>query len=158
MKMNWNYIGGIFDGEGWIALKEKSVVVGITNTDLRMLELVKDFIERELECKCYIYKKASSTRKKEWKICYELVIGYQYDVKKFLEKMIKADQAVGKSKIDILYKDRDNKTAYDLCVELIGVYKGLIAAESDPATKEVLQKKIDMYKEIKILLSELQTN
>jgi len=49
--MNWEYISGFFDADGHITLsamnkgKNKTICVGFTNIDLKLLEDIKEFID-----------------------------------------------------------------------------------------------------------------
>ena len=63
--MNWNYISGFFDADGYITMvspnkgKNKTLYVGFTNVELNILEEIKDFIESEINVKGSISKKNS---------------------------------------------------------------------------------------------------
>ena len=41
--MNWSYIAGFFDGEGSVAHNGKGFRITIAQTDLEILNLIKDF-------------------------------------------------------------------------------------------------------------------
>jgi len=63
--MNWNYISGFFDADGYITMvspnkgKNKTLYVGFTNVELNILEEIRDFILTELNVKGTISKKTS---------------------------------------------------------------------------------------------------
>ena len=103
MKTKYAYIAGIIDGEGCIAIRKDNhkaryaniqycLVVNITNTDIRMLEFVKDIFGGSISMRPY-YKKDGCFRKKCWRImiysnqAYELLV----KVKPYL--VIKQEQA-----------------------------------------------------------------
>ena len=64
--MNWNYISGFFDADGYISMlkpnknKNKTLYVGFTNVELDILNEIKSFIEFELGVKGTITKKTSN--------------------------------------------------------------------------------------------------
>lgn len=64
--MNWNYISGFFDADGYISMlrpnknKNKTLYVGFTNVELDILNEIKTFIEFELGVKGTITKKTSN--------------------------------------------------------------------------------------------------
>lgn len=78
--MNWEYISGFFDADGHITLsttnkgKNKTVCVGFTNIDLRLLEEIKEFIDIEISGKGSISKRTS--KEEHHSTCYNLVYRY----------------------------------------------------------------------------------
>jgi len=63
--MNWNYISGFFDADGYITMvspnkgKNKTLYVGFTNVELQILEEIRNFILNELNIKGSISKRTS---------------------------------------------------------------------------------------------------
>lgn len=63
--MNWNYISGFFDADGYITLvkdrkgKPRTVIVGFTNTKLEILKAIQLFIFTKTGTKGFISKKTS---------------------------------------------------------------------------------------------------
>jgi len=63
--MNWNYISGFFDADGYITMvspnknKNKTIVVGFTNVELNLLESIRDFILEDIGIKGHISKKSA---------------------------------------------------------------------------------------------------
>ena len=61
--MNWDYITGFFDADGYITMvrpnknKNKTLVVGFTNVELELLEEIKDFINESLNVRGTIVRK-----------------------------------------------------------------------------------------------------
>ena len=64
--MNWNYITGFFDADGYITFikpsknQHKTVVVGFTNTKRIILELIQEFIYQQTKQKGFICKKKTN--------------------------------------------------------------------------------------------------
>jgi hypothetical protein len=63
--MNWNYISGFFDADGYITLSKMSKnenetpVLGFTNTHKYILEKIQFFIEAQTKEKCTLCTKKS---------------------------------------------------------------------------------------------------
>jgi len=78
--MNWNYISGFFDADGYITMvspnknKNKTVVVGFTNVEKELLESIRDFILLEINVKGHIVKKPA--RKETHSDSYDLTYKY----------------------------------------------------------------------------------
>jgi hypothetical protein len=74
--MNWNYISGFFDADGYITMvspnknKNKTIVVGFTNVELEILESIRDFIFNDIGVKGHIVKKKA--RKESHSNSYDL--------------------------------------------------------------------------------------
>ena len=85
-KMNWNYISGFFDADGSITFtssrkgKPKTSQISFHNTELTILEEIKDFILQEIGIKGFISKKKSY--KENHSTSYDLKYNY---LKKCLE-------------------------------------------------------------------------
>lgn len=83
--MNWNYISGFFDADGYITMvspnkgKNRTVYVGFTNIELNILEEIKNFIQIELDVKGSISKK--SARKESHSVSYDLKYMYNNALK-----------------------------------------------------------------------------
>jgi len=83
--MNWDYISGFFDADGYITMtrpnkgKNKTVLVGFTNVELSILDLIKDFIDTELNIKGSISKK--SAKKENHSDSYDLKYSYNSALK-----------------------------------------------------------------------------
>ena len=79
--MNWNYISGFFDADGYITMvipnknKNKTVIVGFTNVELDLLETIRDFILEDIGVKGHISKKPA--RKETHSDSYDL--SYKYN-------------------------------------------------------------------------------
>lgn len=74
--MDWSYISGFFDADGYITLirdrvnKPRVAMLGFTNTKREMLEAIQEFIEKETGIKGFISKKKA--KKKNHAIGYDL--------------------------------------------------------------------------------------
>jgi len=83
--MNWNYISGFFDTDGYITMvspnkgKNKTLYIGFTNVELNILEEIKDFIQSELNVKGSISKKTA--RKENHSDSYDLKYLYNNALK-----------------------------------------------------------------------------
>ena len=73
-KINRDYIRGLFDGEGCVYLRpfQHSVQVTISNTNLEILEKIKEVLDAFLIRNKIIPR--SKPQKKNWKQCYVLTI------------------------------------------------------------------------------------
>ncbi|MBL7021910.1 LAGLIDADG family homing endonuclease [Patescibacteria group bacterium] len=80
--MNWSYIAGFFDGEGSVAHNGKGFRITIAQTDLEILNLIKDFtgVGHVIEV---------TKRKKHWKDAWVYYIAKQKDVYYFLQTVHK---------------------------------------------------------------------
>lgn len=64
--MNWQYISGFFDADGYITMakqhknENETPTLGITNTNLRLLEQMRNFILGEIDVKGVICTKTST--------------------------------------------------------------------------------------------------
>ncbi|MBD3273087.1 hypothetical protein GF385_01925 [Candidatus Dependentiae bacterium] len=66
---------------------------------------------------------------------------------------------INKKNIDILYKNRDDKTAHDLAVDYLNKYKKLLEENKNSDSlifKEMIKNKIKVYKKLDIILGKLQ--
>ncbi len=65
--MNWNYISGFFDADGSVTAvtvnkgKNKTIQISFHNTELSILEAIRDFILIEIDVKGFISIKKSKT-------------------------------------------------------------------------------------------------
>jgi len=86
--MNWDYIAGFFDGEGWVTLYReknnkwgKAVKVGIEQKDIKPLKEIKSFLEKEGLNKVCLYNRHN-------RVTSSLQIQNKFDINLFLKKMI----------------------------------------------------------------------
>ena len=83
--MNWNYISGFFDADGYITMvrpnknKNKTLVVGFTNVEFDLITDIKTFIDNELGIKGVVSKKKS--RKETHSDSYDLKYTYNSALK-----------------------------------------------------------------------------
>jgi hypothetical protein len=83
--MNWNYISGFFDADGYITMsrphknQNKTVYVGFTNIEESILVEIKDFILNNIGVKGSISKK--SARKENHSDSYDLKYLYNNALK-----------------------------------------------------------------------------
>ncbi|HEC64561.1 hypothetical protein LCGC14_1307020 [marine sediment metagenome] len=80
--LNWNYIAGFVDGEGSIIVYEKrgKVIFQISNTDLKILESIKNYIG-------FGYIRVSHRNPEKWKPQGVYVVSRHEDVEKILKKL-----------------------------------------------------------------------
>lgn len=90
--MNWDYIAGFFDGEGTLVGRRRGFRIGITQTNKKVLEEIKNFSKIGHICKI-------TKRKFHWKDSWVYFIAKQSDVYVFLEK-IKPKLIVKKKLVD----------------------------------------------------------
>jgi len=88
MRMNWDYIAGFFDGEGWVTLYRekknkwgKAVKIGIAQKDINPLIEIKKFLLKNGLKSISFY--TSKTRDIS-----QLQIQNKFDINLFLKKMI----------------------------------------------------------------------
>lgn len=78
--MNWDYIGGFFDGEGTLVGRRKGFRIGITQTNKKVLEEIKSFSQIGRIC-------SITKRKLHWKDSWVYFVAKQSDVYLFLKKV-----------------------------------------------------------------------
>ena len=74
-----------------------------------------------------------------------------------LERKVKfIDLMINKRDVDILYKNRDNKTAFDLAEEYLDKFKKLLLSTKSLLLKKSIEKKVVVYTELVKILGKLQ--
>jgi|688.fasta_scaffold1130628_2 hypothetical protein len=101
--MNWEYISGFFDADGHITMsaqkeKKRTTYVGFTNIDLNLLEIIKNFIQEDINVKGVISKRTS--KKENHSTCYNLV--YRYDSALKVAEKINSNHYRKKEKIKLV--------------------------------------------------------
>lgn len=78
--MNWEYLTGFFDGEGCCNIyKDRHVFIQISNTDLRVLKEIQDFLKAG---------KIRSKQRERKKLCYDLIIHRWQDCLRIAENIL----------------------------------------------------------------------
>lgn len=105
--MNWEYISGFFDADGHITLstmnkgKNKTVCVGFTNIDLKLLEEIKEFIDGQILGSGSISKRTS--KEEHHSTCYNLV--YRYNLALLVAEKINSKHYKKSKKIKHVLND-----------------------------------------------------
>jgi hypothetical protein len=105
--MNWEYISGFFDADGHITLsamnkgKNKTICVGFTNIDLKLLEEIKEFIDNQISGKGTITKRTS--KEEHHSTCYNLI--YRYNLGLLVVENINSKHYKKSKKINLVLND-----------------------------------------------------
>lgn len=78
--MTWNYIAGFFDGEGSITQVGKGFRIAISQTDLKVLNDIKNFVG-------YGFVFQNKKRQPHWKESWVYYIAKQADVHRFIKNI-----------------------------------------------------------------------
>jgi len=114
--MNWDYVAGLFDGEGSIQLKKypdsskgRGIVLVIGITDRNVLDKLQEFLATQ-GIKSYVYHR-TTLRANETKPCQWWQISNKWDAVKFLHA-IRDKSIVKQKRIDEALEFRQKLTAF----------------------------------------------